>query len=298
MVGWIIGTVTLVAGGALVALNRLAVLTVKPPRTPPERSPDHVAADRVPQSFEVDGRTLRGWLFNGGGSSDRTLIILVHGWSAAADRLFGLVETLTDRGYPVFAFDVRDHGRSDPAPYTTLRHWRDDVAAGVRFAAERLPFRRRVLVGHSMGGAASTVVAADGAPLDGLALLASPADVMEVTAGYLSDQGLPGELLTTVLRPFWRRLAGMPFEPLTPLRRIDEVDVPLLLLQGDRDQRVPFDHLSRFQQATAATAVRVEDAGHSDLLDHPETHAALLDFLGWVETAPPSMDPGLRQERH
>lgn len=266
-------------GAALYGLNRLAIATVRPPQGPAERDPDQVSGRRRDVSFTVDGFTLRGWLFNPDAPSDRALVIMVHGWSAASDRLFGLADALVREGHPVFAFDVRAHGRSDDAPYTTLRHWRDDVAAAVRFASEELPFTRRLLVGHSMGAAASTVVAADGAPIQGLVLLAGPADVLEVTAGYLTDHGLPGGLLSVVLLPFWRRLAGMSFVPLRPESRIREVGVPVLLLQGDSDLRVPPNHMDRFQIASGAPAVRVQGAGHMDLLDRPETSDAILRFI-------------------
>lgn len=274
-----LGVTGATAGLALFGLNRLAIATVRPTQGPAERTPDQVQGPRRDMSFTVDGYTLRGWLFNPDAPPDRPLVILVHGWSAASDRLFGLANALVSRGFPVYAFDARAHGRSDPAPYTTLRHWRDDVAAAIEFVRSELPYRRLFLVGHSFGAAASTVVAADGAPIQGLVLLAGPADVLEITAGYLTDHGLPGGLLSVMLLPFWRRLAGMSFEPLKPESRIRDVQVPVLLLQGDEDHRVPPSHMDRIKDVVGAPAIRVRGAGHMDLLDRPETCEAIVRFM-------------------
>ena len=284
MTAWALVAGLLAAPGVL--LYGLAVATVRPPRTPAERHPDEVQAPRTDVAFTVDGLTLRGWHFTPPRGAERPLLVLVHGWSAASDRLFGLAAVLVDAGHPVLAFDLRDHGRSDPYPRATLRHWRDDVRGALAFGAT-LTSGPIGLVGHSMGAAACTVAVADGAPVAGLVLLAPPADVLEVTAAYLRERRLPGALLTVLLRPFWRWWAGVPYARLRPIDRIRDVQVPVLILQGDADLRVPPDHLDRFRESSAADTERVPGAGHMDLLERRETHAAIGAFLATLpgETA-------------
>ena len=46
-----------------------------------------------------------------------------------------VAEPLAEAGFATLVFDVRGHGRSDRARYCTIRHYRDDVVAGVGEAA-------------------------------------------------------------------------------------------------------------------------------------------------------------------
>jgi alpha-beta hydrolase superfamily lysophospholipase len=193
-----------------------------------------------------------------------------------------LGEPLVRAGHDVLVFDVRGHGRNQAAPFVTVRHFRDDVIAVARWAAERFPERPLVLVGHSMGGAAGVLAVAEGAPLHGLALVAAPADVVRVTAEFLVDRGMPGNLMVQLFRPFWWRRIGGTFLPLTPSRRIAEVHVPLLLIQPENDQRVHRRHAERLAAAAGVELHLVDGREHTDVLEAPETLRLVRDLLEWV----------------
>jgi alpha-beta hydrolase superfamily lysophospholipase len=211
--------------------------------------------------------------------------MLAHGWGANYGTLLELAEPLVAAGYPVFLFDVRGHGRSEPAPYVTVRHFRDDVMAAVKFAAERFHKRGRVLVGHSLGGAAAVLAAAEGAALAGIALIAAPANVLEVTADYLRAKGLPGRFMVVALRPFWWVRIGGTFRHLVPERKIRDVRQPILLIQPENDRRVGSDHAERLREASGVALHVIQGAGHTDVLAHAETHGRLLAFLEEIQRA-------------
>ena len=115
-----------------------------------------------------------------------------------------------------------------------------------------------------------------------MALVAAPADLFEVTAGMFTDRGLPGNLMTRVLRPFWQRRAGEPFAGLDPAARAAELEIPILVVQGELDARVPAEHARRIAQSAATDVLWIEGAAHKDILDRPELHDALLSFLEGV----------------
>jgi alpha-beta hydrolase superfamily lysophospholipase len=206
-------------------------------------------------------------------------VLLTHGWGANYGTLLQLAEPLVEAGYEVLLFDIRGHGRNREVAYATVRHFRDDVIAVADYAGIRFPGRPTVLLGHSLGGAAGVLAAAEGAQFAGLGLLASPADVMDVTAAYMTSKGLPGKLMVRLLRPFWWIRVRGTFRPLTPGRRISEVDVPVLVMHPEGDRRVPMEHAERLAAGAGTEVVVVENAGHTEFLGWPETHAHVLAFL-------------------
>lgn len=231
--------------------------------------------------FEAfDGITLRGeWIEPAGTARDRPVVVLIHGWTGNSGTMLYVARPLLEAGYPVFTFDVRHHGRSDDAPFVTIRHFRDDLAHAVRVVRERRPGAPVLVVGHSLGGSAALLVGSAGAPVDGIAVIAAPADLMEVTAGMFSDRGLPGGLLTGVLRPFWQRRAGVPFRDLDPAEGARRLGLPLLVAHGDRDARVPEEHAVRLAGNAGTEVLWIEGAEHKNILDRLELHEALVAFV-------------------
>ena len=268
-----------VAGGVY-ALDRVANALIRPvPRTPDRSVPDSGLAHedlRIPGA----GHELAGWLLQAGnGDTTPPLLLLAHGWGASYGTVLQLAEPLVGRGHDVLLFDMRGHGRNQAAPFVTVRHLRDDVMAVVAYAERRFPGRPLVLVGHSFGGAASVLAAAEGAKVAALVLIATPADVPQITAEYLSAKGMPGGFLVAVLRPFWWWRIGGTFRPHSPARRIRELDVPILVIQPEHDRRVHRAHAERLAAAAGVEYRLIPDREHTDVLAAPMTAQIVDDFV-------------------
>ncbi len=265
--------------GGLYALDRIANQVVRPmPREPEVTAPELGLPHedlRIPSGRE----TLHGWLLSPPGPAAETLVLLAHGWGANYGNLLKLGEPLVRAGHPVLLFDVRGHGRNREVPYATVRDFRDDVLAVTRWAAARFPDRRRVLVGHSLGGAAGVLAVAAGAPVEGLVLVASPADVLAATAAYLNDKGFPGDFMVVALRPFWWwRLRGT-FRHLVPERKIGALRVPILILQPEEDHRVDRDQATRLARRAGRPLHVIPGSGHNSILGASAAHRLVLEFL-------------------
>jgi pimeloyl-ACP methyl ester carboxylesterase len=193
-----------------------------------------------------------------------------------------LAVPLLEAGYPVFLFDIRHHGRSDKAPFVTARHFRDDILSASRVFKEMVGERPLVLVGHSMGGSTGILAAAAGAPVDGLVAIAAPADLWQIWARFFELRKMPGRLIVSVLRPFWGRRVGVPYRELEPLKKVRELDLPLLILHGSDDISVPEDQAQLLAEASGAPARIFPGLGHSDLLERPELHQEMFSFLEGV----------------
>lgn len=269
--------------GLLWGLDRLATRVVCPVPSPGDGDPRRAGVSVDIVEVESGGSPLATWVLRPETESDVARLpvaVLTHGWGRSRSMVLGVAHRLVAAGVTVVSADVRGHGHNRPEPYVTVRHYRDDVAAVARYARAAFPGRPLALVGHSMGGAASVLAAAEGAPADGVAVVAAPADILEVTADLLSERGLPGRAMTVLLRPFWWPRVGGRFGPLTPERRIGDVGVPVLIVHPERDERVTWRHAERLGRAGGGEVRVVEGATHSGVLDDPRlVDDHLLPFL-------------------
>jgi pimeloyl-ACP methyl ester carboxylesterase len=274
-------TLAAAAGGAFL-IDRAALMTMRPPRRSPERIASDLGHPITPIEVRTDGVTVRGDLIEPERvDPSAPLTVLVHGWTGDSSTMLHLAEPLVAEGLPVVVFDVRSHGRSDPAPAVTVRHFRDDLLAVLEWLQEHRPARRIVVVGHSLGGAAAILARVRGAPIEGLALVASPADLFAATARFFSDHGLPGGLLVKLFHPSWRLRARESFRYLDPEARARDIagTIPIAIIQGDRDTRVPPSDAARLAEATGVPVFTVEGAAHREVLVHPEVHLEILRFI-------------------
>jgi pimeloyl-ACP methyl ester carboxylesterase len=87
-------------------------------------------------------------------------LLLVHGFTADAEEVAGVLGPLAERGWHAVAPDLRGHGRSD-RPTDPDAYSFELLAADVVALADDLGWDRFALLGHSMGGAVAQLVALD-----------------------------------------------------------------------------------------------------------------------------------------
>ncbi len=275
---WLLVGVALAAAIGL-SLNAMALRIIRPPkRAIPRTAADlPFAFDDV--SFESDGRTLRGWLIYPNEPSGCGVAVVAHGWASNSGEVLPIAEPVAASGHTAFVFDFRRHGRSDDAPHVTISDYRDDLTEAIRFVRERFPEKRLVVVGHSMGGAASILAVAAGAPVDGIAIVASPADLVEMTVEYLNEGWWPGAFLGPLIVPILWMKAGGNRDELVPERRMAAVTVPCIVIHPEHDKRVPLLHARRLADLAGCELRIIPDAGHVDIIRHPGLHEAVVEFL-------------------
>ena len=274
--------VGMAAAGGLYALDRVASAVVRPVPRPPTRGVPEAGLAHDSIVIDSGKHRLCAWLVRGTPDPGAPLFILAHGWGASCGTVLLLAEPLARAGHDVLLFDMRGHGCNQAVPHVTVRDLRDDVSAVARYAAERFPGRPVILAGHSFGGAASVLAAVEGAPVAALMLIAAPADIVEITAEYLTAKGMPGRLMATVLRPFWWWRLGGTFVPHSPVRRIRELDVPVLVIQPEHDQRVHRAHAERLAGAAGVDLHVVPGCEHTDVLAAEMTARLALELAAAV----------------
>jgi hypothetical protein len=165
-------------------------------------------------------------------------------------------------GFAVFAIDYRGFGKSDgDLPSEQMVY--EDADAGWQWLVQRQPDPlRRVIYGHSLGGAVAIDLAArlaDGAPGEGPQarglIVESSFTTLADAAAEITNGWLPTNLLLT--------------QKFDSIRKIRQVDMPVLVVHGAGDRFLP----SRFSEALYRAApgpkkrlLLVENGSHNNSL--------------------------------
>ena len=288
-------------------------------------APQNHTAHDVQSGVETSEWVWRGtrefWLFARSWrptlAQPHAVLVIAHGLRDHSARYATFAEALAQRGYAVYAYDHRGHGRSDGRGQMVdeFDDYIVDLHSFIADVRQREPGRPIYLFGHSMGGAIATLYAETRDPqLAGL-VLSAPAlrhqvgdfdhAFLDLTSALFPYTGV----LSLVEEHFTRdpeALAAMQHDPLihhesgpartaaellSAIGRIrgwfDGIHVPVLVIHGDAD-RVTMpegseDLIAGARSTPDRTIWRCEGLYH-DLLHEPE-HGALTDaIVGWLES--------------
>lgn len=210
-----------------------------------------------------------------------------HAFRTIADRLVA-------RGYAVVRFDKIGTGRSTgdyrrTATTVTLAQDVEALVSALR-ARPEVDADRIILLGHSEGGAIAGLVAAADPRVAGVALLAAPAwsgrrimsyqvrlaaerqrRSLSYTSADLIEARIAGDLRDRLESEAWYPFF-LDFDPLPPMRRLT---MPVLILQGERDEAVLFEQAYELRDAVLGSG-------------NPRVSLVLLPGFGHAFTAPPA----------
>jgi len=211
-----------------------------------------------------DGVRVHGWYLPVPGA--RWVTLVSHGnagnISHRLDRALLLQARLRSS---VFLYDYRGYGASEGSPDEAGTY--RDARAAYRYLAEekRVKADELVLFGESLGSAVSLELALD-----------HPAAALVLEAPFTSVQDMAGTTIFAPLAPFVRTR----YESLA---RVPRLRMPLLVLQGDRDEIVPPAQGRRLFDAAPEPKryFAIPGAGHNDtyLVGGEAYWRTIADFL-------------------
>lgn len=295
--GWVVGLE--VPSQGLVVSRRDDVAFSLPSRAPKADTLPPAGVHEEPFLIEGGGARVIGTLALPAVPGPVPVALIVPG-SGAVDRngnappalrsnLYAqLAWRLAERGVASLRYDKRGIGASAAGvdlAMTTFDDFAEDVLAAARSLAHDERFRGVVILGHSEGGWLAIRAAGRGAPVQGIALLAAPGrPFLELLRDQLAQQldslalarfdaamavYLSGELpvgLPSYLEPLFRpvnqrfTISLAAYDALAELRRLD---LPVLVVQGDRDVQVSLpDARALAAAARRSQLVRLEEANH------------------------------------
>lgn len=193
--------------------------------------------DLRPRTF-TDNQSLHAWWWPAQ-RANAPAILYLHGvrWNLTG-QLFR-IEQLHAMGYSVLAVDYRGFGRSRGDLPSEATVYEDARIAWERFAQLQPDPAKRLIFGHSLGGAVAVELASELArdARDKAAVAPARGLILESTFTSLGD--VAAVVANTSLPVRW--LMSQKFDS---LNKIHEVGVPVLLVHGLDDRYVP----SRFSQ--------------------------------------------------
>lgn len=250
--------------------------------------------DIEPVSFpSTSGATVSGWLIDP--PESRGVVILMHGVRATRLSMLNRARFLHAAGHTVLLFDFQAHGETegDVISFGVLES--RDAAAAVTYVRGRFPDKRVAVIGSSLGGAAALL--GDGPiQVDALVLEAVYPTIEEALENRLAMRlGRPGALLAPLFLWQLKPRLGVASGDLRPIDRIDEVECPLLIINGSRDRHTtPQQARALYQRAPEPKSLWiVEGAAHVDLdrFAGPRYEERILSFLEKHLVSAPEPEP-------
>ena len=258
-----------------------------------------------PVSFSsIDGNTLSGWYLPAGGAGRRrgVTFVLTHGLFRSRYEMLERGLALWREGYGVLLYDLRRHGAS-AAEFSTIGYdERHDVAAAFRFVRARAPGERIMLLGVSMGAAATLLAASEIQDEKLLGVVAessflSFADTVRHHVSLIrippSPQGggirVPAFPFATLLIKFTAWRLNFAAEDYDLRRAVGNISRPVLFIGGAKDARMPNAAVLEPLYAAARGAGKrkfiVEGATHGRAYDvSPESYVrAVNEFVESIE---------------
>ncbi len=277
----------------LAILFAVAWCSMHPFRTPLFMSPGALGAPQEDLILHsTHGVQLKCWWVEA--PTAKTIAILSHGYVMNRSELTPLARWLWQRGISSLLIEFRAHGRTREGRSTIGWKEADDVLAAIAEARRRHPDARILLIGSSMGSAASAF-AASRTPVDGLVLDSCYSRLVSASFGWWRFLG--GRLLSFLLGPTIL-LAG-PLTGVNPFKvdvaqALRRIACPVLLLHGRCDTLATPAEAERNLAAMKGNGELVwfDDCGHSEFrwVQSERYYAVLTDFLeknGFLEATQP-----------
>ena len=195
-----------------------------------------------------DGVVLHGWFVTGGG--DATLVWFHGNGGNISHRVNNIRELVARLDINVLIFDYRGYGRSEGSPYEEGTYLDAEAAIEHVLARDDVDEEKIIYFGRSLGCAVAAEMA-----------IKFPPRALICESGFTSVKGM-----TKRVYPFLPGLQLLVTTKYDTLSKIAQLDIPVMVLHGDRDEIVPFS-MSRELYDAAKGPKRfyaIEGAGHND----------------------------------
>ncbi len=197
-------------------------------------------------ALEVKGNPIRP-------ENANTAFLLVHGFCASADELATLGEYLSNEGHASFAVQLAGHGTTpEYLKETSWRDWYQSVRIGLDVVRSWNP-EYVFVVGFSMGGLLSILLASEELDIDGLVLIAPALKIpgflpklvplLKYFVRYREIDVESAQLVYDVKRTKYNKEPIASYHEFFKLQKIaiqrmSEVKQPTVVIQGNEDKTI------------------------------------------------------------
>ena len=232
--------------------------------------------------------TLQGWYLPSPGCGPS--LILVHGISGnrSSRQATEIAAHLVEECFNVLLFDLRAHGTSGGDRITGGIDEAEDVLGAYDYMKSRGIDRHQIgVLGRSMGAGAAVLAAEAEPDIRALVLEGTYAEVYELIAFEVGRKTPVPEWIAPVFIPGASVLAnvlyGIDLGRLAPERAVENIDLPILVIHGEDDTRIPTEHGIRVHEAAPSGSRRwiVPGTDHVEAFEsYPEEYVdRVVDYL-------------------
>jgi predicted MFS family arabinose efflux permease/pimeloyl-ACP methyl ester carboxylesterase len=234
----------------------------------------------------TDGVRLSGWYLPA--TSRPTTVVMTHGLFRSRYELLDRGIEMARRGYGVLLYDLRRHGKSTGEFCSLGYAEREDVKAAVGYARGRAPEGEIVLMGVSMGAAATLMAATQIPQVEAIVVESSFLSFTDTIYHHLDLARIPRYPFAPEL--VWLTSWRLGFAPgsYDVASAVSRLECPIMFIGGAEDVRMPNETVLEPLFAAAKNPAKrkliVEGAshGHSFDVDREAYMAAVLEFLDSV----------------
>ena len=207
-------------------------------------------------------------------------IIVCHGVGANHADIQPLLLSLYHAGFQIVAFDFRGHGNSAGHTITYGLQERWDVLGAYDFCLQHPEIDRQRLfaLGASMGGAALLQALPEMPEIRAAVIDSAFASLDRMAAHQL--RFFPPVVrapMVQLVRWFAWIETGADLQRLSPVDRLREISIPLLIIHGSEDTVVPVEHAHLLRAATTGSVqLRIEPGA-------PHIGSVIFDPTGYVQ---------------
>ena len=268
-----------IGAGIVYAIPGLLKKAFAPPQRDATKTPADLGLPEEQVWLEsVNGMGLHAWFIPAVDGPAPTVVVL-HGWGANASLLLPIAPYLHEAGYHTLFLDARNHGRSEHDDFASLPRFAEDLEVGIDWLRERDDVTAIGVAGHSVGAGAAILAASRDPEIAAVVSMSAFAHPREMMANTLRLDRLPGRIAEGMLWPM-EKLIGHRFDDFAPLRRIADVECPVLIVHGDADRVIPVKDAFRLVEAAPnGQIIIVPEGGHASLEPFEPHMPEMIAFL-------------------
>ncbi len=259
--------------------------------TPPRLAHPHPSpADLVGQWVTIptaNGKQLAAqWMPASEDDPQQGVAILLHGWGGNGSQLRSAADALRRQGWSVLLPDARSHGRSDADTFSSLPRFAEDLDACLDWLIRHHPDRAQaaghahvVLLGHSLGAAASLLCASRRDEVRAVVSVSAFAHPEQVMRRWLAAYRIPFWPIGWLVNRYIEGVIGHRFDDIAPVRTIARVKAPVLLVHGNEDDVVPLACAEQLKDAASNATLLVVPGQHDSFADEAGLNDQVLAWL-------------------
>jgi pimeloyl-ACP methyl ester carboxylesterase len=258
-------------------------LSFRAPRCPNTTQPSDYDLPFKAITFKgLQSTLLSAWWIEAIEPCDTTVLVL-HGWGANKSMMLPLAKPFYTAGFNVLLMDAHNHGDSQKRGVSNMPKFAEDLHSAVAYLHQHhsKESQNKIIVGHSVGAAATLLAAAQGINAHLFIAISSFAHPKLIMQRHMKSlEVIPG--LISLISYYVQWIIRYKFDDIAPVSSIKKIHKPLLLIHGDADQVIPLsDHLLMCQAVLKDSIECMEIAGadHDSIDKIQQNFNAVLGFI-------------------